>query len=357
MRKFSPYWLFDWPAASSSGEGVLVPLCRIGGRLVAAGILSLAALLAAAAMAAGEERKPSVPQPQPSDFVGAETCTACHDKLAHDFAANPHSRLELDNKKVNSIAEGHKKAAYGYGFAPPGGNGGVSCENCHGPGRAHVEGGGDKTKIFNPAKAQAREVDARCLNCHQGGHPDYARTAHGKAGVGCTGCHSMHAGGADEHLLKTSQPKLCYSCHSDLRSQFSMPFRHQVNEGLMKCSDCHDTHGSFGSHLLRTTADQNAVCTKCHADTAGPFAYEHPPVRTEGCLACHTPHGSPNPRLLNVGNLNTLCLQCHSATNTTAFPHAASPIGPAHNQTGTYVACTNCHSQIHGSNASEVFFK
>ncbi len=28
------------------------------------------------------------------------------------------------------------------------------------PGKAHVEGGGDITKIFNPAKGTAKEVDA-----------------------------------------------------------------------------------------------------------------------------------------------------------------------------------------------------
>jgi DmsE family decaheme c-type cytochrome len=125
----------------------------------------------------------------------------------------------------------------------------------------------------------------------------------------------------------------------------------------MGCSDCHDPHGTFHSKQLRATADQNAICTKCHTETAGPFVYEHPVVKTEGCVSCHSPHGSPNARLLNVANLNTLCLQCHSATNSAAFPHAVSPTGPVHSQVSPEVACTNCHAQIHGSNASDVYFK
>ncbi len=35
----------------------------------------------------------------------------------------------------------------------PGNHEGVTCENCHGAGSEHVAGGGDVTKIFNPAKA------------------------------------------------------------------------------------------------------------------------------------------------------------------------------------------------------------
>ncbi len=87
----------------------------------------------------------------------------------------------------------------------------------------------------------------------------------------------------------------------------------------MKCSDCHDPHGTFQDKQLKSTPDQNAVCTKCHTETAGPFVYEHPVIKTEGCTTCHSPHGSPNARLLNVGNVNTLCLQCHSETNMGAF--------------------------------------
>lgn len=159
-------------------------------------------------------------------------------------------------------------------------------------------------------------------------------------------------------LLRASQPTLCYSCHTDVQSAFSQPFHHKVDEGLMKCSDCHDTHGTFQGKQLRSSADQNAACVRCHSETAGPFVYEHPVVKTNGCVACHSPHGSPNARLLNVANINTMCLQCHSSINLAAFPNTPSEQGgPVHNQATQYVACTNCHSQIHGSNAASNFFR
>ncbi len=66
---------------------------------------------------------------------------------------------------------------------------GVTCEGCHGAGKAHVEGGGDITKIFNPAKATPKEVDANCLGCHAGAHPNFDRSPHAKAGVSCISCH------------------------------------------------------------------------------------------------------------------------------------------------------------------------
>ena len=91
-----------------------------------------------------------------------------------------------------------------------------------------------------------------------------------------------------------------------------MPFHHKVNEGLMNCSDCHNVHGTFQNSNLKVTADQNAICTKCHTETRGPFVYEHAAVKGEGCMACHTPHGSQNARLLNMPNINQLCNQCHS---------------------------------------------
>jgi DmsE family decaheme c-type cytochrome len=273
-------------------------------------------------------------QDNPGDYVGSETCATCHAAEAKKFDSNPHIKLSLEHAGK-----------------------GVTCESCHGAGKAHVESGGDKTKIFNPAAATAKQVDATCLGCHQGQHANFERSEHGKAKVSCVSCHSVHASQEPEHLLKVAQPQLCFQCHTDVKPQFAMPFHHKVEEGLMKCSDCHDPHGTFQGKQLHNTASQNAICTKCHVETAGPFVYEHPVVKVEGCTSCHSPHGSPNPRLLNVSNVNTLCLQCHSATNSVAFPHAVSPTGPVHNQAAQYVACTNCHTQIHGSNASNIYFK
>ncbi len=307
---------------------------KIPGLRVCFILLLGAVLFCATAMAAPAKGTKTAgaqaPEALPGDFVGAETCATCHEEVVKGFGDNPHAKL----------AEMH-------------GGTGVTCESCHGAGKAHVEGGGDISKIFNPAKATAKEVDEKCLGCHQGKHANFERSAHGEANVSCVSCHSVHASTTPEHLLKAAEPQLCFQCHTDVKPQFSMPFHHKVEEGLVKCSDCHDPHGTFGRKALRSSTQQDAVCTKCHTETAGPFVYEHAVVKTEGCMACHTPHGGPNPRLLNRANVNTICLQCHSPSSnfTTNLPS-----GPVHNQAAQYQSCTICHTNIHGSNVSEVFF-
>ncbi len=261
-----------------------------------------------------------------SDFVGQDTCATCHDEVAKGFADNPHTKM----------VQMH------------GGNG-VTCENCHGAGKAHVDGGGDVTKIFNPAKASAKEANEKCQSCHVSAHPNFANSPHAKANVSCISCHDVHKA-KEDHLLKAAQPALCYQCHSDQKAQFNMPIHHKVNEGLVKCSDCHDVHGTFGVNNLKSTEDSNAVCTKCHTDVRGPFTFEHAPVRAEGCTTCHTPHGSQNPRLLNMPSIATLCNQCHS-------PLSAGGVHGLDAGSTTVTPCVTCHTFIHGSNASQAFVR
>jgi DmsE family decaheme c-type cytochrome len=266
-------------------------------------------------------------RPNPADFVGSETCVTCHTAEAKSFDSNPHAKLALEH-----------------------GGKGVTCESCHGAGKAHVESGGDKTKIFSPATASAKQIDATCLGCHSDAHPNFLRSPHARANVSCISCHSVHQSAPETALLKVNQPALCFQCHTDVKPSFDMPFHHKINEGLIKCSDCHDPHGTFGNNNLKSTADQNAICTKCHAETRGPFVFEHAPVKAEGCLGCHTPHGSQNARLLNMPNVNTLCNQCHS-------PVASASVHGMSAGSSELTPCTSCHTYIHGSNINPAFLR
>ena len=322
----------DWPVTqlpmnAAPGKRPGLRACLM---LMLGASITCATALGAQAPKADPGAKPAAAQARqaaPAEFVGAETCATCHEEVVKGFADNPHTKMALMH-----------------------GGSGVTCENCHGAGSEHVAGGGDVTKIFDPAKASAKDVEAKCLGCHAGAHPNFPRSPHAKAGVSCVSCHSVHAKGDREALLKAPQPTLCFQCHTDVKPAFSMPFHHKVNEGLVKCSDCHDVHGTFGNNNVKSTADQNMICTKCHMENRGPFVYEHAPVKAEGCLSCHTPHGSQNARLMNMPNINTLCNQCHS-------PVSAATVHGMNAGSSELTPCIDCHTMIHGSNINAAFLR
>lgn len=317
MHKTGPVTRLRISAAPGKWPGLRVCLLLMLG----ASLLCGTALVAQAAKTATAPAKDATS----NTYVGGEVCATCHSEVATKFEGNPHTKL-----------------ASQHGVA------GVNCEGCHGPGGDHVAGGGDATKIFNPAKHSTKEIDATCLKCHAGAHPNFERSPHARADVGCTSCHSVHGSTDKEQLLKAPQPALCYQCHADQKAQFNMPIHHKVNEGLVKCSDCHDVHGTFLANNQRSTEDQNAVCTKCHTDVRGPFTFEHAPVRAEGCVTCHTPHGTQNPRLLNMPSITTLCNQCHS-------PLSAGGVHGLDAGSSSETPCVTCHTMVHGSNVSPAF--
>ena len=310
-------------------------------------LATIAALALAFAVAPNADSRTKTPKQKPSQeaqasyrptdaslYVGTDTCTTCHDAEAKSFNHGPHWRTDLDKKRGPEWR---------------------GCEACHGPGKEHVEGGGDVSKIISFTKLSSADASRRCLDCHQFGeeHSNFSRSEHQKNNVGCIDCHSVHAAKVERALLKQTQPQLCYTCHLETKADFVKPSHHRVNEGLMGCTSCHNQHGGFLTRQLRSTAAQAQVCFTCHTDKAGPFVFEHAPVKTEGCVACHVPHGSANPHQLRRSNVNLLCLECHTFTVDSAAP----AIPTFHNQTQKYQACTMCHVAIHGSNTDHVFFK
>jgi predicted CXXCH cytochrome family protein len=288
----------------------------------------------------------------PDDLVGSETCAACHEDQFKQYKFTKHAKLK-DVASWKNKAEG--------------------CESCHGAGKAHVEGGGDITKIISFKGKNSKQVAETCLTCHAGkeSHNNFRRGEHWRNDVGCTDCHNAHGtplglekpgsithvaetsienpGVATRMMLKQSEPQLCMGCHTETKAQFSKPFRHKVLEGAMKCSDCHNAHGGFEAKQTKLAVGADASCIKCHNDKQGPFVFEHAPLKTEGCAACHTPHGSANPKLLARSSVRQMCFECHSGISEQAAPNTPS----FHNQANVrYLNCTVCHTAIHGSNAN-----
>src|SRR5262245_28713368 len=85
--------------------------------------------------------------PEDSGYVGTETCKTCHEDQFNSFAHTSHSKLADLGSWKDKI---------------------TGCESCHGPGKKHVEGDGDPTKIINFKNMSAKETSETCLTCHAG---------------------------------------------------------------------------------------------------------------------------------------------------------------------------------------------
>jgi DmsE family decaheme c-type cytochrome len=295
-----------------------------------AALLLLFLLILAVPAWSVNERKEGAAAASPAEtaqYTGSDVCKTCHEELyTKSFEHTPHFKTTLK--------DGH------------------GCESCHGPGAEHVAGGGDVSKIIRFKELSRQQASGRCLSCHgdSNGQAHFSSSAHASNDVGCLDCHSPHYAKESQRLLTQAQPQLCYGCHTAAKADFAKPYHHRVDEGFVQCGDCHNLHGTGTLRNVRRTESGDAICVKCHADKQGPFVFEHLPVKTEGCTSCHSAHGATNPRLLRVSQTSLMCLQCHT------FP-TQSPIGPAHNLSQKYQACTMCHTAVHGSNSSNFLFK
>ena len=284
------------------------------------------------------------PSASDNNVLSNEVCKACHQAEWEVFYKNSHSK---------SLASGKERPER------------TGCEGCHGSAKAHTLAGGGKETIpraFSLMKPQ--QTIETCLTCHAKdfNRANIRRPEHTQHDVACTECHSIHHPATYKSLLAKTQPELCYQCHGDVRALFEIPSKHRVNEGLMKCTDCHNAHGGFTppfgmgqtSKMLNMAAGSEQPCLKCHVDKRGPFLFEHEVAQTDGCIACHKPHGSTTNALLIRNTVAQLCLECHTGTGNFAANNGRGipvPDKATHSLLDpAYQRCTSCHVRIHGSN-------
>ena len=299
-------------------------------------LLGLSGLVFSAASSAQTAAAPAPAAGQGTAYSeqGADTCLTCHNE-GWAYPIFPIFKTKHANRADKRTP-----------FA------GLQCEACHGPGAKHA-GTGDKGAINSFKDSSFIPVGERnkvCLGCHEGkARVGWHGSMHESRNVACTSCHKLHAD-HDPVLAKATQPDVCYQCHKQQRADFNKPSVHPVRFGKMTCSECHSPHGSTATAML-VKPTVNQTCYSCHAEKRGPFLWEHAPV-AENCALCHTPHGSVRPALLTQSP-PLLCQQCHAAAGHPAVARTGSAL-PANGAVGAgFVlarSCSNCHSQVHGSN-------
>ena len=302
--------------------------------------LAIAVVLAAIAFSVMSTSQTTAAVPARSqvtdDYVGNEMCKTCHEDSSNKWIKTAMGKAFTDHPKTATEAKG--------------------CESCHGPGRAHVAGGGDLKAIIRFSKEEERppqEINGQCIQCHQKGTRLFWQgSTHESRGVTCVSCHQVMQPNAsslrftepltrNRQFVKQTATEVCLQCHQLRRAEIQrsshMPFR----EGKVTCTDCHNPHGGPNPKLL-TESTVNENCFKCHGERRGPFLWEHAPV-AENCITCHNAHGSSRPQLLKA-SMPRLCQECHNEARHPTTPQLATTRF-AFNR-----GCTNCHSQIHGSN-------
>jgi predicted CXXCH cytochrome family protein len=175
----------------------------------------------------------------------------------------------------------------------------VGCENCHGPGSAHVQAMGDGAEypkgqdptIVNPAHLSEQLSDDICMGCHQTG--DARVLQPGKT------YQDFRPG---EPLDKTvsifqippSRENPPQDDHVEHYYSMSLSkcFRSSVAKRAaqqMRCITCHDPHVEpTGAEI---PAFYNGRCMSCHtaASCTGPKAARQQTAPEDNCIGCHMP--------------------------------------------------------------------
>ena len=217
--------------------------------------------------------KAGTPEESPkAEYVGMETCAACHAKQYREFQHSTHARIAIPDEHIK--AQG--------------------CETCHGPGSLHVAAGGGRGVggIINP-----RKDPSTCFACHLDKKAEFRLPYHHPVMEGkmsCADCHSPHAPDVRPWSSTTQKDinEACFRCHKEQRGPFV--WEHEaLREG---CITCHKVHGSIHEKMLLVR--DNNLCLRCHTQVNFPTIGKSShagrlPQGTCFSAGCHTAvHGS-----------------------------------------------------------------
>ena len=166
-------------------------------------------------------------KPVEAHFVGDKVCAGCHAPLIAEFKKTLMGRISITQP------------------------GKFSCENCHGPGSAHVKAGGGRgvggiMSFEGDDPRTSEEKNAVCLACHERGQRTlWQGSTHQERNLACVNCHMIMKSVSRKNQLKTAwEPDTCFQCHKDRRAQMFRSSHMPMREGKIVCSDCHNPHGS-----------------------------------------------------------------------------------------------------------------
>jgi hypothetical protein len=209
----------------------------------------------------------------------------------------------------------------------------IGCENCHGPGAAHVhemqEGDSNGAtnspthSIVNPAKLKPWLADNICMSCHQTGDAMVLRPGKDyrdfKPGMPL-----------DDTLAIFMVPPRRDSPQTDLLEHyFSMALSkcYRSSGGRLSCITCHDPH--VEPPKQEAPAEFRAKCLECHNEKscALPVAVRQHKTPPDDCAGCHMPKRQVQTIAHAVLTNHRIVAQAEEPYPDAAF-HMASPQTP-----------------------------
>lgn len=210
----------------------------------------------------------------------------------------------------------------------------ITCESCHGPGKAHVAKP-TLSNIVNPARLTTERSMQVCLSCHQAGKTNSETYAWPVGYQPGKDLDEYWHGFQPEAGKQTSEFWSNGTAHKN-RVQGNT-FTHSVmHANGLQCSTCHDAHGSRHLSMTIKSAATNALCVTCHGPgkTVGP-AYK--------VISEHTHHAE--------GSTGSQCISCHmpktgeNSVGAEARDHTFNFVSPAVSVgTKTPNSCNLCHT-------------
>ncbi len=273
----------------------------------------------------------------------AQNCSQCHSMATRSLQQTASGEW-LFSPYIATLFQGDDPSYFDFnhnGFNDLMNNG---CEGCHGPGSNHIMGGGDITRIINPANLDTAEAISDCSKCHTGdtftdiSHPllnsVVAASRHNETQADVAEeLGGERAGETPDEVVNGDDPENCIACHG--------PTAVLANGGMSE---------SDALNYFFTTTDGQFT-----EDTTIAHSEEWPNV---SCIACHDQHNPGKPAYFNsstgehqvMANNSQLCGQCHGNLRFPDTDHLSynietgtGGIGVADTKTMPGVGCTDCH--------------
>ena len=197
----------------------------------------------------------------------------------------------------------------------------IGCEECHGPGAAHIRamksqpGKAAATQIVNPARLSPSLADNICMKCHQTG--DVRVLKPGKSHSDIRPGHPL-----DEvlsiFLVPPSPASPPDSDHVEHYYSMTLSKCYRSSNGRMSCLSCHDPHVQPAASEV--PAYYNRKCLACHTSASCnlPLAARMRQSPPNNCVGCHMPK-----RDIQVISHSTATNHRIIATPDEPFPDAA----------------------------------